>query len=642
LGALTPAWASKPGEATAPHRRALRRAPLPPARMTFQIHGKGKPETVVLIHGVGDRSHTWHNLVEQFSQRYQVVTYDLRGHGKTPALGDDYTSGQHAEDLKGLLDSLGLGKVHLIGHSAGGRTAVKFAERYPERVGSVVVEDMHFKGLGSEAKRADEVLARADEIRAKLPPALEFESADAARAALADYFKPEKIDSILKHVATVDGKVTLAQSPEVEQLYYNQAISEDHSEALRNVRSRMLFFKGDETLPESKVVLFGKGVEHLKELRPTDDIVTVPVGTHKLHDHPVFLEKTLAFLEHNRIVGSEAARKATIEEAKKLDIPAFMRWGMPVMLLNNETLPKLQPLLDRSLGVAVRLHPLDPNSTDHGMRRFGRVLTDMDMPGERGFGELWSTGLAWKWMSSYLTRRGHNSERIVELVYELSPAEKNVEEYYQRVRRASVFRAPYTFAFGSDVVHRHPHAVWGGDENCFTFGVGKENGYHVNNMKELLWKLGVADVPALLAHPKVRTFQQNAMKQILAVSLDRPEFMNATTPEAEQAVLNIGIFKTAENMELLKDVMPSGLDEAKQIAFLNYLVGIDASLRQMELMHSLGVDSNFFHMNRPRASAILIYDTNDQADRFRRNDYWVEGNRLKFNNADGSFSALPK
>jgi pimeloyl-ACP methyl ester carboxylesterase len=48
----------------------------------------------------------------------------------------------YAGDLKGILDELGWQKIHLVGHSMGGRNAFHFAGLYPERVQKLVVEDI--------------------------------------------------------------------------------------------------------------------------------------------------------------------------------------------------------------------------------------------------------------------------------------------------------------------------------------------------------------------------------------------------------------------------------------------------------------------------------------------------------------------
>ncbi|WP_020499604.1 alpha/beta fold hydrolase [Sciscionella marina] len=99
--------------------------------------------TVVFIHGLG-----WDSLASFYftlgapaaSAGFHVVTYDLRGHGKSERPAQGYTLGDTVADLAGLLDELAItGPVHLVGNCFGGTVAFSFAHRYPERVASLVV-----------------------------------------------------------------------------------------------------------------------------------------------------------------------------------------------------------------------------------------------------------------------------------------------------------------------------------------------------------------------------------------------------------------------------------------------------------------------------------------------------------------------
>lgn len=113
----------------------------------YESHGHGFP--LVLCHGLSGDTEAWVNQVPSFSQRYQVVTWDARGHGRSdsPADPNAYGLTRFAEDLKGLLHHLGLGQVYLLGHSMGGGVAVRFTTTYPERVKALIVTDS-FTGSG--------------------------------------------------------------------------------------------------------------------------------------------------------------------------------------------------------------------------------------------------------------------------------------------------------------------------------------------------------------------------------------------------------------------------------------------------------------------------------------------------------------
>ncbi len=70
---------------------------------------------------------------------YQVMVYDQRGCGRSEAVTGEYTYAEAVEDLRLLMAERGVAQAHLLGHSFGGTIAVKFAEKHPEMVASIVL-----------------------------------------------------------------------------------------------------------------------------------------------------------------------------------------------------------------------------------------------------------------------------------------------------------------------------------------------------------------------------------------------------------------------------------------------------------------------------------------------------------------------
>jgi (E)-2-((N-methylformamido)methylene)succinate hydrolase len=95
---------------------------------------EGNGETLVLIHGVGSRLETWDGVAARLSDRFRIVRYDLRGHGESEKTPGPYRTEDFAEDLRQLLEALGLERVHVAGFSLGGLVAQAFALSYPSRV----------------------------------------------------------------------------------------------------------------------------------------------------------------------------------------------------------------------------------------------------------------------------------------------------------------------------------------------------------------------------------------------------------------------------------------------------------------------------------------------------------------------------
>ncbi|MEW6093189.1 MAG: alpha/beta hydrolase [Chloroflexota bacterium] len=100
--------------------------------------GEGAP--LVFIHGAFADTRMWDPQWQHFATKYQLLRYDLRGHGKTgPSILDHYTIETFADDLAALLDALGVGTVALCGQSFGGSIAQAFAIRHQERVRALVL-----------------------------------------------------------------------------------------------------------------------------------------------------------------------------------------------------------------------------------------------------------------------------------------------------------------------------------------------------------------------------------------------------------------------------------------------------------------------------------------------------------------------
>ena len=117
----------------------------------------GRGPNVVMIHGLGGNLAGWHlTLVPELQKDFRVTTYDLRGHGRTDSPETGYTNRNMAEDLKGVMDSLGIDRAHLVGHSWGGDISLQFALLYPSRVRSMTLVEAGLLGpLAHEYRRRD-------------------------------------------------------------------------------------------------------------------------------------------------------------------------------------------------------------------------------------------------------------------------------------------------------------------------------------------------------------------------------------------------------------------------------------------------------------------------------------------------------
>lgn len=106
-------------------------------KIYYEIHGEGEP--LLFANGVFANTISWFNQTPVFSKKYKVILYDMRGQGKSDHPDGEYSFELHAEDQKGLLDFLGIKKVHHIGISYGSELGLIFAGMYPEMVKTLTV-----------------------------------------------------------------------------------------------------------------------------------------------------------------------------------------------------------------------------------------------------------------------------------------------------------------------------------------------------------------------------------------------------------------------------------------------------------------------------------------------------------------------
>jgi pimeloyl-ACP methyl ester carboxylesterase len=100
----------------------------------------GTGPTLILIHGYSDNPHVFDDIATAFTDKYRVIAYARRGHGKSEAK-PPYDTATLTEDLRGLMDGLGIKKAHLAGWSMGGNEITAMAGTHPERVDRILYLD---------------------------------------------------------------------------------------------------------------------------------------------------------------------------------------------------------------------------------------------------------------------------------------------------------------------------------------------------------------------------------------------------------------------------------------------------------------------------------------------------------------------
>ncbi len=105
----------------------------------YQSQGEGQP--LIIIHGLFGSADNWRSMAKYFAKWYQVISVDLRNHGRSPHSNEQSFEAM-ANDVYQLCQQQDWQNVHMLGHSLGGKTAMKFAELYPDYLDKLIVVDV--------------------------------------------------------------------------------------------------------------------------------------------------------------------------------------------------------------------------------------------------------------------------------------------------------------------------------------------------------------------------------------------------------------------------------------------------------------------------------------------------------------------
>ncbi|HOJ50240.1 MAG TPA: alpha/beta hydrolase [Spirochaetota bacterium] len=108
----------------------------------YEVRGnENSNDVVVFLNGVMATFNSWGFQIPVFEKGFKILLHDFRGQLLSDKPKGPYSFKMHADDLKALLDHVGIKKAHIIGTSYGGEVGIKFAIEYPEMVKSLAIID---------------------------------------------------------------------------------------------------------------------------------------------------------------------------------------------------------------------------------------------------------------------------------------------------------------------------------------------------------------------------------------------------------------------------------------------------------------------------------------------------------------------
>ncbi|MBO0323670.1 alpha/beta hydrolase [Muricauda sp. CAU 1633] len=265
-------------------------------KLHYIIKGNGEP--LIFVHGHISDYRTWKNQIDTFSTKYKVVAYSRRYAYPNKRVfneKNDFSPKIHSEDLMELINVLGFNKVHLVGHSYGGYTALETALNNPNRVKSLVLGEPPVLPLLKNSRRGDSLF---NELKLN---ALE-PSKDA-------FNKGDNEKGVATFVGGVmgDSSIFYKVSPKVKQMWMDNYVD------LRGLVSKQEFTKIDTTqLKKLNIpVLLIKGefspkrfsliIDELDRFLPQNKTYTLSNSSHGLQgENPDdFNKEVLNFIDRN-------------------------------------------------------------------------------------------------------------------------------------------------------------------------------------------------------------------------------------------------------------------------------------------------------------------------------------------------------
>ncbi len=190
--------------------------------LNYYIDGADKSPVLLFLHGWRSESSVWFPALENFDAENSIYCLDLPGFGKSELPHSAYSVENYSEIISGFISKLGLDKVVIIGHSFGGRIAIKLASKNPDFLkGIVLVDSAGFvdKTLSNKLKRI---------IAKPLKPIFKFKA----------------LHGIRKSIYRFIGSEDYVATPQLRENYL-KVIGEDLSEDMKKINIPTMIIWGD-------------------------------------------------------------------------------------------------------------------------------------------------------------------------------------------------------------------------------------------------------------------------------------------------------------------------------------------------------------------------------------------------------------
>jgi len=249
-------------------------------KLHYKKMGSGQP--LLILHGLFGSLDNWQTHGKKLAEYFEVFLIDQRNHGKSE-WSEEFNYDIMAEDLREFIEDHNLDDVILIGHSMGGKTIMRYAQQYPERISKMIVVDMGVKSYPIHHDRIIEGLKSIDLSKVK--------SRGEAREQLSGYIENKSIRQFLLKNLYWKEKGQLAWRINIEVLERElEAITEALPE--KESLTEVLFISGG----QSNYILTSD-YDQIRRYFPLADFHVIQKAGHWIHAEAPeeFIEETLGY-----------------------------------------------------------------------------------------------------------------------------------------------------------------------------------------------------------------------------------------------------------------------------------------------------------------------------------------------------------
>lgn len=255
----------------------------------YQEWGDAEAPAVVLLHGFTADLRMWKAHAEALAEEYRVIAPDLRAHGASgaPEELESYTMERYAEDIRELLNALGVDLCALVGCSFGGMVALQFAVTWPEVVAALVLSDTSpaydSDRFGDEFREREAGLNQQERIVDK------FGTAELGKRMASNVTDTFLADALRRRYSNMTREGFLGAAkvrrerenliPRLRELEMPTLICTGDKDPVRSAADVMLL-----EMPESRFVLFKECGHGVPSLRPDAFLEVLAAFLHDVED----------------------------------------------------------------------------------------------------------------------------------------------------------------------------------------------------------------------------------------------------------------------------------------------------------------------------------------------------------------------